>query len=141
MRDLVAARSNSHAVVAFQRQHHNSAYGGQAREDEAILRCGFSSPAIHRFVRPDRPRLIGPRRISSCALEAYRLNVSMPLLLSGHFEKGALDDDARVHIFPQRDKQLARQRDDRRLALASALARIVFAEPTRQRRLRLMARP
>ena len=36
---------------------------GQAREDETILRYGFRSHAIHRFVHPDRPRLIGPRQI------------------------------------------------------------------------------
>ena len=30
---------------------------------ESPLRYGFSGPAIHRFAHPDRPRLIGPRRI------------------------------------------------------------------------------
>src|ERR1700733_6061373 len=32
-------------------------------EGESPLRYGFSGPAIHRFAHPDRPRLIGPRRI------------------------------------------------------------------------------
>jgi hypothetical protein len=57
------ARSNSHSVVARGELHQHSACGGQAREDEAILRCGVWSHAIHRFVHPDRPRLVGPRRI------------------------------------------------------------------------------
>src|SRR2546429_7927534 len=38
------ARSNSHSVVARGELHQDSACGGQAREDEAILRFGFSGP-------------------------------------------------------------------------------------------------
>src|SRR5437762_9904972 len=34
------ARSNSHSVVTVRRLHPNSACGGQAREDETLLRCG-----------------------------------------------------------------------------------------------------
>ena len=40
------------------------------------------------------------------------------------------------HIFPERDQQFARQRDDRRLAQASAIAFDAFLEPLRQRRRR-----
>src|SRR5256884_9884610 len=47
------ARSNSHSVVARGELHQDSACGGQAREDEAILRCGFARPC-NPSVRPPR---------------------------------------------------------------------------------------
>ena len=58
------ARSNSHSVVARGELHQDSACGGQAREDEAILRCGFARPC-NPSVRPpgsaeaDRASAIG----------------------------------------------------------------------------------
>lgn len=42
-RSGLRARSNSHSVVARGELHQHSACGGQAREDEAILRCGFEA--------------------------------------------------------------------------------------------------
>ena len=75
------ARSNSHSVVARGELYQYSACGGQAREDEAILRCGFLSQAIHRFVHPDRPGLIGPAAdwfLAQAATAEARRSSSLP---------------------------------------------------------------
>jgi hypothetical protein len=54
-------------------------------------------------------------------------------VLGGGFHRSSLDDDAMRDVLPQRDEQLARQRDGGALA-ASLAAR---AEPAGQRRFRL----
>jgi hypothetical protein len=54
---------------------------------------------------------------------------------------GAFDDDTSDHILPERDQQLSRQRHDRRLAQAAAVAPDPFVEPVGERRVRLMAQP
>ena len=47
----------------FQRLHHDSAFGGGAREAGPFFASAFLSQAIHRFADPDRPGLISPRQI------------------------------------------------------------------------------
>ena len=51
------------------------------------------------------------------------------------------DDDAGGHIFPESDKQLSRQRHDRRFAQAAAVALYAVVEPESERRVRLMPQP
>jgi hypothetical protein len=49
------------------------------------------------------------------------------------FQDGAFDSDAGVHVFPQRDQQLSRERHNRRLTKPSADACDAFLEPLHQR--------
>src|ERR1700741_1894493 len=124
------ARSNSHSVVARGELHQHSACGGQAREGEAILRCGFLRPC-NPSVRP--PGSSGADRAPADWVWLLRGK----LVLSGALHHGSLDDDASGDILPQSDEKLARQRNDRALAalLASRL------EPARQLRLWLVTDP
>ena len=50
-------------------------------------------------------------------------------LSSCGLHRSTFDDDAGGHIFPESDKQLSRQRHDRRLAQAAAVALYAVVEP------------
>jgi len=113
------------------RLHHDPACGGwgSGRRNHSGMRIlGHESS---RFVHPDPPEPIGSWKIGEFGQR----------LSSSGFHHGSFDDDAGGDIFPQRHKQLARQRHDGRLLETAAVAPDPFFKPQSQRRSRLMAQP
>ena len=101
------------------------------RKTRTILENGVSGHGLLRFVDLDPSGLILvlgitglARGLSSCGLH-----------------RSTFDDDAGGHIFPECDKQLSRQRHDRRLAQAAAIALYAAVEPESKCRVRLMPQP
>ena len=101
-----------------------------AQENETILELGNLKPNR----TPVRPP--GSTRIDL----SWEITKSGLCVLSGGLHHSTLDNDAEGDIFPERDQQLSRQRDDRRLPQAAALLD-AFLEPQGERRLRLMTQP
>ena len=125
------ARSTSHSVAARSDCTNIPLAAAGAQEDETILESGFLGHGSRRFVHLDPPGL-------DQVLEDFRVRSAS---VTGRFHHGSLDDDTSGYIFPQRDQQLARQRDDGRFLMTAAIALDPFFEPQSQRRLRLMAQP
>ena len=101
-----------------------------AQENETILELGNLKPN-QTSVRPP-----GSARIDL----SWEITRSGLCALSGGLHHSALDNDAEGDIFPERDQQLSRQRDDCRLPQAAAMLD-AFLEPPGERRLRLMTQP
>jgi hypothetical protein len=76
------------------------------RKTRTILESGVSGHGLLRFVYLDPPGLIRSWKMTGFCLARS----------SRGLHGGAFDDDACGHIFPERDQQLSRQRDDRCLA-------------------------
>jgi hypothetical protein len=76
------------------------------RKTRTILESGVSGHGLLRFVYLDPPGLIRSWKMTGFCL----------VCSSRSLHRGAFDDDTGGHIFPERDQQLSRQRDDRRLA-------------------------
>ena len=76
------------------------------RKTRTILESGVSGHGLLRFVYLDPPGLIRSWKITGFCL----------VCSSRGLHRGAFDDDTCGHIFPERDQQLSRQRDDRCLA-------------------------
>src|SRR6266404_8848375 len=104
------ARSNSHSVVARGELHQDSACGGQAREDEAILRCGFARPC-NPSVRPpgsaeaDRASAIGfPREEarSYAALFITAPSITTPTVTYFHRATSSLRASATMAVLRPR---------------------------------------
>ena len=101
------------------------------RKTRTILENGVSGHGLLRVRRPGSVRtnpVLGitglARGLSSCGLR-----------------HSTFDDDAGCHIFPECDEQLSRQRHDRGLAQAAAVALYAVVEPEGECRVRLMAQP
>jgi hypothetical protein len=99
-----------------------------AQENETILELGIESQIELRFVHLDPPGLIAPGR--------FKIRF---MRLSGGLHHSTLDNDAEGDIFPQRDQQLSRQRDDSRPLKTAAIAHDTFFKPQGERRSRLVA--
>src|SRR4029450_6516375 len=106
-------RSNSHSVAARSSctTIPLAAGEGSGGRDHS-LRSAYPSHGLMRFVHLDPPGLIRSREIAGKAAAAC----------SGGLEDGSLDQNASRHILPERDQQLARQSNDRRLAETPARA-------------------
>src|ERR1700680_2735559 len=125
------ARSTSHTVAVRDGCTNIPLAAGRAQEDEKHSRKRRFRPWPASFRRPGSVRtnpVLGitglARGLSSCGLH-----------------HSTFDDDAGGHIFPECDEQLSRQRHDRRLAQAAAVAFYTVVEPEGERRVRLMAQP
>jgi len=103
------------------------------------VRLSRTRPFFIAAVQAIRPRDSSTwiRRGRSC-LGRLLLSLICSQHHSGALQNGALNYDACGHILPQRDQQLSRQRHDRRLTQATAIAFDAFREPLRQRRLGLV---
>jgi hypothetical protein len=113
-----------------QRLHQYPAYVAvMAQENETILELGIEGQIELRFVHLDPPGLNRSWEITKFVLAA----------LSGGLHHGTLDNNAEGDIFPERDQQLPRQRDDDRLFKTAAIASDALLKPQGQRRLRLVA--
>ena len=129
-RPVSSAGSNSHTVAALND-------GPQSR-----LRCGDGSgERNHSGARHLKPNRTSVRPPGSARIDlSWEITKSGLCALSGGLHHSTLDNDAEGDIFPERDQQLSRQRDDRRLPQAAALLD-AFLEPQGERRLRLMTQP
>ena len=104
----------------------------RAQEDETILKQRHSKPSSWLgSSHLDPPGLIGSWKI----VEFSSANAS------GGLHDRALDDDAGVDVFPQRDEQLAGERDNRCLPETAAVVPDPVLEPQGKSRSRLMAPP
>src|SRR4051812_25191800 len=81
------------------------------------------------------PVWIRQNQIRSC-----RMRIRWPAC-SGSLHHRTLNDDAVADKLPQRDKELSRQGDNRRLLPAAAIALHAFLEPQAQLRRRLVLQP
>lgn len=82
------------------RLHQDSACGGQAREDEAILRCGVLKPC-NPSVRPPGSSEADRASADEIWFFRYRRAVARPGLGSGgRLHHGSLDDDALSDVLP-----------------------------------------
>jgi len=132
MTRLVArARSNLYSVAVRNSCTNIPLAAAGAQEDETILGFGISGQAYRRFVHLDPPGLIGSWKNAEFGLGA----------VSGGLHNRALDDDAGVDVFPQRDEQLAGERDNRCLPETAAVVPDPVLEPQGKSRSRLMAPP
>ena len=101
------------------------------RKTRTILENGVSGHGLLRFVDLDPSGLI----------LSWGLRDWLGGLSSCGLHHSTFDDEAGGHIFPECDEQLSRQRHDRRLAQAAAVAFYAIVEPKGERRVRLMAQP
>ena len=132
MTRLVArARSNLYSVAVRNSCTNFPLAAAGAQEDETILGFGISGQAYRRFVHLDPPGLIGSWKNAEFGLGA----------VSGGLHNRALDDDAGVDVFPQRDEQLAGKRHDHWFTQATAVALHAVVEPACQRGVGLIAQP
>ena len=124
-------RSTSHTVAALDGCTNVPLAAGRAQKDENHSRKRRFRPwpaSVRRSGSVRTNPVLGitglARGLSSCGLH-----------------RSTFDDDAGGHIFPESDKQLSRQRHDRRLAQAAAVALYAVVEPESERRVRLMPQP
>ena len=124
-------RSTSHTVAARDGCTNIPLAAGRAQKDENHSRKRRFRPwpaPVRRSGSVRTNPVLGitglARGLSSCGLH-----------------RSTFDDDAGGHIFPESDKQLSRQRHDRRFAQAAAVALYAAVEPESERRVRLMPQP
>ena len=124
-------RSTSHTVAARDGCTNIPLAAGRAQKDENHSRKRRFRPwpaSVRRSGSVRTNPVLGitglARGLSSCGLH-----------------RSTFDDDAGGHIFPESDKQLSRQRHDRRFAQAAAVALYAVVEPESKRRVRLMPQP
>ena len=101
-----------------------------AQENETILELGIGAKSNFGSSTWIRQDLL--------ALEDYKIRF-IGQDSQAAFIMAPLNNDAEGDIFPQRDQQLSRQRDDGRLLQTSAIAHDTFFKPQGERRLRLVA--
>src|ERR1700680_5250155 len=125
------ARSTSHTVAVRDGCTNIPLAAGRAQEDETHTRKRRFRPWPASVRRPGSVRTNPVLGITGLArgLSSYGLHHS------------TFDDDAGGHIFPECGEQISRQRHDRRLSRAAAVAFYAVVEPEGERRVRLMAQP
>jgi hypothetical protein len=94
------------AEEAAEREVTETAPTIRSAPERRVLESGVSGHGLLRFVYLDPPGLIRSWKITGFCL----------VCSSRGLHRGAFDDDTCGNIFPERDQQLSRQRDDRCLA-------------------------
>jgi hypothetical protein len=129
-RPVSSAGSNSHTVAAV---------NGCTNIPRA---CGDGSgERDHSGARHLKPNRTSVRPPGSARIDlSWEITKSGLCALLGGLHHSTLDNDAQGDIFPERDQQLSRQRNDCRLSQAATLLD-AFLEPQGERRLWLMTQP
>ena len=127
---MSGAGSNSHTVAAIDGCTNIPRAAVMAQENETILELGIGAKSNFGSSTWIRQDLL--------ALEDYKIRF-IGQDSQAAFIMAPLNNDAEGDIFPQRDQQLSRQRDDGRLLQTAAIAHDTFFKPQGERRLRLVA--